>query len=54
MFANGLGYEQLLGLALNFVSMHQAEYSQEFSEVGENEQLLIAVVVGSFIFELII
>jgi hypothetical protein len=34
----------LRGLALNFASTHQAENPQEFSEVGENKQLLIAIV----------
>ena len=45
---NGLGYEWLRGLALNFVSTHQAENSRGFSEVGENQQLLIAIVVERF------
>ena len=33
------------GLALNFASTHQTENPQGFSEVGENKQLLIAIVV---------
>ncbi|PIV93234.1 MAG: hypothetical protein COW44_10570 [Flavobacteriaceae bacterium CG17_big_fil_post_rev_8_21_14_2_50_33_15] len=33
------------GLALNFASTHQAENPRGFSEVGENKQLLIAIVV---------
>ncbi|APY12140.1 hypothetical protein BWZ22_13300 [Seonamhaeicola sp. S2-3] len=32
------------GLARNFVSTHQTENPQGFSEVGENKQLLIAIV----------
>jgi hypothetical protein len=44
MVHNGLGYEWLRGLALNFPSTHQAENPRGFSEVGENEQLLIAIV----------
>tara|TARA_R110002124_G_scaffold210794_1_gene377230 strand:- start:977 stop:1096 length:120 start_codon:yes stop_codon:yes gene_type:complete len=31
-------------LALNFASTHQTENPQGFSEVGENKQLLIAIV----------
>ena len=42
---NGLGYEQLRDLALNFTSTHQTENPRGFSEVGENKQLLIANVV---------
>ncbi|QDO94658.1 hypothetical protein FNB79_12045 [Formosa sediminum] len=38
------------GLAVNFVSTHQAENPRGFSEVGENKQLLIAIVVCSFYF----
>ncbi len=45
---NGLGYELLRGLALNFASTHQTENPCGFSEVGENKQLLIAIVVSSF------
>jgi len=37
----------LRGLALNFASTHQAENPQVFSEVGENKQLIIAIVVLS-------
>ncbi|MDC6391167.1 hypothetical protein PP182_20950, partial [Maribacter sp. PR1] len=32
------------GLALNFASTHQTENPRGFSEVGENKQLLIAIV----------
>ncbi|BAO76437.1 hypothetical protein WPG_2349 [Winogradskyella sp. PG-2] len=35
----------MLGLALNFASTHQAENPRGFSEVGENKQLLITIVV---------
>ncbi|GFD96350.1 hypothetical protein KUL154_50830 [Alteromonas sp. KUL154] len=35
------------GLALNFESMHQAENPRGFSEVGDNKQLLITIVVHS-------
>jgi hypothetical protein len=45
---NGLGYEYLRGLALNFASTHQTENPRGFSEVVENKQLLIAIVVTSF------
>jgi hypothetical protein len=38
----------LRGLALNFANTHQTENPQGFSEVGENKQLLIAIVGGSF------
>ena len=41
---NGLGYEELRGLALNFSSTHQTENPRGFSEVGENKQLLIALL----------
>jgi len=34
----------LCGLALNFTSTHQTENLLGFSEVGENKQLLIAIV----------
>jgi len=40
----------LRGLALNFASTHQAENPQGFSEVGENKQLLIGIVVRRFLF----
>ena len=43
----------LRGLALNFASTHQTENPRGFSEVGENEQLLIAVVVFSFLYCLV-
>ena len=46
MVSNGLGYEELRGLALNFASTHQTENPLGFSEVSENKQLLIAIVVG--------
>ncbi|EWH14432.1 hypothetical protein KLA_03672 [Cellulophaga geojensis KL-A] len=36
------------GVALNFASSYQAENPSGFSEVGENKQLLIAIVGGSF------
>jgi hypothetical protein len=45
---NGLGYEYLRGLAFNFASTHRAENPQGFSEVGENKQLLIAIVIASY------
>jgi len=48
---NGLGYEKLRGLAINFASTHQTENPLGFSEVGENKQLLIAIVSKS-IFQL--
>ncbi|MDO1512374.1 hypothetical protein Q2T41_06865 [Maribacter confluentis] len=38
------------GLALNFASTHQAENPKGFSEIGKNKQLLIAIVVRSFLF----
>ena len=34
--------------ALNLASTHQTEIPQGFSEVGENKQLLIAIVVQRF------
>jgi hypothetical protein len=37
----------LHGLVLNFTSTHQTENPRGFSEVGENKQLLIAIVVLS-------
>jgi len=37
----------LRGLALNFASTQQTENPRGFSEVGENKQLLIAIVVAS-------
>jgi len=40
----------LCGLALNFAIIHQAENPSGFSEVRENKQLLIAIVVCSLIF----
>lgn len=42
--ANGLEYEKLRGLALNVASMHQVKNSAGISKVGENKQLLIAIV----------
>ncbi|PIY12704.1 MAG: hypothetical protein COZ17_02820 [Flavobacteriaceae bacterium CG_4_10_14_3_um_filter_33_47] len=38
------------GLALTFASTHQTENPRGFSEVGENKQLLIAIVIISFYF----
>ncbi|MAN28097.1 MAG: hypothetical protein CMH15_01860 [Mesonia sp.] len=42
------------GLALNFASTHQTESrsfgTRGFSEVGENKQLFIAIVVLRFLF----
>jgi len=40
----------LRGLAINFASTHQTENPRGFSEVGENKQLLIAIVVARFLF----
>jgi len=40
----------LRGLALNSASALQTENPQGFSEVGENQQLLIAIVVLCFIY----
>jgi len=40
----------LRGLALNFASTNHTEKPQGFSEVGKNKQLLIAIVVRSFLF----
>jgi len=37
----------LRGLVLNCASTHQTENPQGFSEVGENKQLLIAIVAYS-------
>ena len=37
-------------LALNFASTHQTENPRGFSEVGENMQLLIAIVVRSYFY----
>ncbi|OXA66170.1 hypothetical protein B0A61_12935 [Flavobacterium aquatile LMG 4008 = ATCC 11947] len=37
------------GLAINCASTHQTENPRGFSEVGENKQLLIAIV-GSSLF----
>lgn len=48
MTHNGLGYKKFRGLALNFASTHQTENLVGSSEVGENKQLLIAIVVHSF------
>ncbi|GAA4239746.1 hypothetical protein GCM10022291_35130 [Postechiella marina] len=36
------------GLSLNFASTDQTENPQGFSEVGENKQLLIAIVSNWF------
>ncbi len=38
-----------MSLALNLASRHQAENPHGFSEVGENKQLLIAIVVARFL-----
>ena len=38
LVGNGLGYELLRGLALNFASTHQTENLRGFSEVGEYKQ----------------
>tara|TARA_R110002049_G_scaffold206269_1_gene376772 strand:- start:10399 stop:10539 length:141 start_codon:yes stop_codon:yes gene_type:complete len=40
----------LRGLALNFASTHQAENPRGFSKVGENKELLMAIVVRSYFF----
>ena len=48
MLHHRLGYEYLRGLAINFASTHQTENPQGFSEVSENKQLLIAIVVSSY------
>jgi hypothetical protein len=48
--AQRLGYELLRGLSLNFAGTHQTENQREFSEVGENKQLLIAIVGHSFLW----
>jgi len=47
---NGFGYELLRVLALNLASTHQTENPRGFSEVGENKQLLIAIVVQRYFF----
>ncbi|RNC86443.1 MAG: hypothetical protein ED556_09130 [Winogradskyella sp.] len=36
------------GFVLNFASTHQTENPRGFSEVGENKQLLIAIVSCSY------
>jgi hypothetical protein len=38
----------LRGLAVNLASTHQTENPHGFSEVGENKQLLIAIVVKRY------
>ncbi|RYH71904.1 hypothetical protein EVU94_14620 [Flavobacteriaceae bacterium 144Ye] len=38
------------GLAVNLASTHRTENPRGFSEVGENKQLLIAIVGGSIYF----
>jgi len=40
----------LRDLALDFTSTHQAENPRGFSEIGENKQLLIGIVVLSLFF----
>ncbi|PSG86451.1 hypothetical protein C7H52_12250 [Aurantibacter aestuarii] len=42
------------GLALNFASTHQTKNPLGFSEVGENKQLLIAIVVSRFFIPLLL
>jgi len=42
----------LRGLALDFASTHQTENPLGLLEVGENKQLLIAIVVSSFLIRL--
>ncbi|WP_339662453.1 hypothetical protein [Croceibacter atlanticus] len=44
MFVYGL----LRGLAINIASTHHIENPRGFSKVGENKQLLIAIVVERF------
>ena len=43
-FSSRPGYEQLRELAFNFACTRQTENPRGFSEVGENKQLLIAIV----------
>lgn len=45
---NGYGYEYLSELALNFASTHQDGNSAAISKVGENKQLLIAIVIARY------
>ena len=50
MLYNGLGYEQLRGLALStFDGTHQAENPCGFSEIGENKQLLIEFMKKTYV-----
>lgn len=42
-------YSLLRVLVLNFTNTHQTENMRRFSEVGENKQLLIAIV-GNWLF----
>ncbi|MAC84254.1 MAG: hypothetical protein CL624_08975 [Arcobacter sp.] len=42
------------GLALNFASTHQVGNSAGISKVGENKQLLIAIVVCSYFLSAVI
>tara|TARA_R110000868_G_scaffold386_1_gene3014 strand:+ start:67612 stop:67779 length:168 start_codon:yes stop_codon:yes gene_type:complete len=44
MFYKGLGYELLQRLAINFASTTQGGNSAGISKVGDNKQLLIAIV----------
>ena len=46
--AQRLGYELLRGLSLNFAITHQVGNSTEISKVGENKQLVIAIVGNSY------
>ncbi len=46
--AKGIGYEWLRGLAVNFAITRQTENLRKFSEVGENQQLLVANVRHRF------
>jgi hypothetical protein len=42
----------LRGLARNLANSNRIENPRGFSEVGDNNQLLIAIVVGSFFVHL--
>mgnify|MGYP003628375548 CR=1 FL=1 len=44
MFYKGFGYELLQKLAINFASTIQSGNSEGISKVGDNKQLLIAIV----------
>jgi hypothetical protein len=43
----------LRDLAVNFANTHQVGNSAGISKVGENKQLLIAIVVRSFFYSLL-